>query len=68
MIPPPNPDMRRAAVCSDSPKSQSIASPTTGEYADETLVRQSRKLQSAYFFCRETARTYATLAYGVVAR
>ncbi len=61
---PPCPKMRRAALAG-SPESHSKNNPCTEESSEAISDFQAEKLRRLYFFCRATAATIATLAYGV---
>ena len=60
--PPDIPQMRRAALAG-SPVSQSLI--RVEDLTEAVAEFQAQKLRKLYFFCRATACTIATLAYGV---
>jgi len=62
---PPDPEMRSPAIRQDDrAKSQKIKSEIESDTG--VLDFQARELRRLFFFCQATARTIATLAYGVV--
>jgi len=66
MHPPPDPQMRRAATLpGNSPKSHPLEVISNRENTQAELDLQARKIRQLFFFCHATARTIATLAYGV---
>jgi len=61
---PPSPDSEKGAG-QGAPNFAILTIPTAPEYADETLVRQARRIQRIFFFRPDTARTIAAHAYRV---
>ena len=61
---PPDLKCERAAPPQSSPISQNV-SPYTQDSTEAVSDFQAEKLRRLYLFCRATAATIATLAYGV---
>jgi hypothetical protein len=61
---PPDPEMRRGAVGTGTPKSQQ-QSLNTAETNQSELDLQALKLRQRFLLAYETVRAIATLAYGV---
>jgi len=63
MTHPPDPETNRGAAGNDTPNSKPLLS--THDNKPETLEFQAHKLRGLYSFCRATAYTVASLAWGV---
>ena len=65
MRPPPKPEMRRGAAANDTPKSQSLEVFSDTENNQGGVDLQARRLRQLFFFAHDTARTVASLAWGI---
>ena len=65
MHPPPSPDSEKGPLWQEAPVSQSPSSPSNNENAGSVADLQVRKLVRRFLLGYDTARTIATLVYGV---